>query len=68
VDWGALGQAIKDSTRLVLIQRFVATLASCLSIADIEKIVHIVKQHNPTPFALWITATASLLKTANRLP
>ncbi len=48
VDWKALGQAVKDSTRLVLIQRSCGySWRSSLSIANIEKIIHIVKQHNP---------------------
>ena len=48
IDWQTLAHAIKSETRLVLIQR------SCgyswrwsLAIADIEKIVQIVKQQNP---------------------
>jgi cystathionine beta-lyase family protein involved in aluminum resistance len=48
VNWSALGQAIEDNTRLVLIQRSCGySWRSSLSIADIEKIVHIVKQQNP---------------------
>ncbi len=48
VDWHALSRAVEDKTRLVLIQR------SCgyswrpgLSMADIEKIINLVKQQNP---------------------
>lgn len=48
VDWSALGEAIKDSTRLVLIQRSCGySWRPSLSITDIEKIVHLVKQQNP---------------------
>ena len=48
VNWSALGQAIEDNTRLVLIQRSCGySWRSSLSIADIEKIVYIVKQQNP---------------------
>ncbi len=48
VDWERLGQAIKDETRLVLIQRSCGySWRSSLSIADIEKIVYLVKQQNP---------------------
>lgn len=48
VDWEALGQAVSDRTRLVLIQRSCGySWRPSLSIADIEKIVYIVKQQNP---------------------
>ncbi len=48
IDWQALGSAVSDRTRLVLIQRSCGySWRSSLSIADIEKIVHIVKQQNP---------------------
>lgn len=48
VDWQALGQAIGDRTRLVLIQRSCGySWRESLSIADIEKIVQVVKQQNP---------------------
>lgn len=48
VDWDALSQAIGDNTRLVLIQRSCGySWRPSLSIADIEKIIHIVKQQNP---------------------
>ena len=48
VDWEALGQGVKDSTRVVLIQRSCGySWRPSLSIADIEKIIHIVKQQNP---------------------
>jgi len=48
VDWQALGQAVGDSTRLVLIQRSCGySWRDSLSIADIEKIVQLVKQQNP---------------------
>ena len=47
VDWEALGQAVGNSTRLVLIQRSCGySWRPSLSIAEIEKIVHIVKQQN----------------------
>jgi cystathionine beta-lyase family protein involved in aluminum resistance len=48
IDWLALGQAINPDTRLVLIQRSCGySWRSSLSIADIEKIVYLVKQQNP---------------------
>jgi len=48
VDWQALGQAVKDDTSLVLIQRSCGySWRSSLSIAEIERIVQIVKQQNP---------------------
>src|SRR6476646_5546543 len=48
IDWQALAQAVSDRTRLVLIQRSCGyAWRSSLSIADIEKIVHLVKQQNP---------------------
>ncbi|MFB8788275.1 MAG: methionine gamma-lyase family protein [Potamolinea sp.] len=48
VDWQALGQAIGDRTRLVLIQRSCGySWRESLSITDIEKIVQLVKQQNP---------------------
>ena len=48
VDWQALSQAVKDNTSLVLIQRSCGySWRSSLSIAEIERIVQIVKQQNP---------------------
>jgi cystathionine beta-lyase family protein involved in aluminum resistance len=48
VDWQALGQAVGDRTRLVLIQRSCGySWRDSLSIADIEKIIQLVKQQNP---------------------
>jgi len=48
VDWQTLGQAVGDRTRLVLIQRSCGySWRESLSIADIEKIVQLVKQQNP---------------------
>ncbi|OKH23397.1 aminotransferase class I/II-fold pyridoxal phosphate-dependent enzyme [Chroogloeocystis siderophila] len=48
VDWGALANAIKNDTRLVLIQRSCGySWRASLGIAEIEKIVRIVKQQNP---------------------
>ena len=48
IDWQVLGQAVSDRTRLVLIQRSCGySWRQSLSIADIEKIVHSVKQQNP---------------------
>lgn len=48
VDWQTLGQAVSDATRLVLIQRSCGySWRDSLSIADIEKIVQLVKQQNP---------------------
>jgi cystathionine beta-lyase family protein involved in aluminum resistance len=48
IDWSALSTAVKDNTRLVLIQRSCGySWRQSLSIAEIEKIVSIVKQQNP---------------------
>jgi cystathionine beta-lyase family protein involved in aluminum resistance len=48
LDWHTLGQAVSDRTRLVLIQRSCGySWRDSLSIADIEKIVQLVKQQNP---------------------
>ncbi|MBE9188838.1 aminotransferase class I/II-fold pyridoxal phosphate-dependent enzyme [Gloeocapsopsis crepidinum LEGE 06123] len=48
VDWHALENAIKNDTRLVLIQRSCGySWRASLAIAEIEKIVRIVKQQNP---------------------
>lgn len=48
VDWQSLSQAVGENTRLVLIQRSCGySWRSSLSIADIEKIVGLVKQQNP---------------------
>ncbi|MDZ8055021.1 MAG: aminotransferase class I/II-fold pyridoxal phosphate-dependent enzyme [Aulosira sp. ZfuVER01] len=48
VDWQALSTSVGDRTRLVLIQRSCGySWRPSLSIADIEKIVHLVKQQNP---------------------
>ncbi|NER19643.1 MAG: methionine gamma-lyase family protein [Symploca sp. SIO1C2] len=48
VDWQALAQAISNSTRLVLIQRSCGySWRASLSLAEIEKIIHLVKQQNP---------------------
>lgn len=48
IDWSALSSSITDSTRLVLIQRSRGySWRPSLSIADIEKIVNLVKQQNP---------------------
>ena len=48
IDWEALNTAIRDNTRLVLIQRSCGySWRKSLSIADIERIVTIVKQQNP---------------------
>lgn len=48
IDWQALSHAIEDNTRLVLIQRSCGySWRPSLSIAEIEKIIHIVKQQNP---------------------
>lgn len=48
VDWQELEHAVKPHTRLVLIQRSCGySWRSSLSIADIEKIVRLVKQQNP---------------------
>lgn len=48
IDWQALAIAIRPETRLVLIQRSCGySWRSSLSIAEIEKIIHLVKQQNP---------------------
>ena len=48
LDWHTLGQVVSDRTRLVLIQRSCGySWRDSLSIADIEKIVQLVKQQNP---------------------
>lgn len=48
IDWETLKKAVTDNTRLVFIQRSCGySWRSSLSIADIEKIVYIVKQQNP---------------------
>lgn len=48
IDWQTLSHSIGDRTRLVLIQRSCGySWRPSLSIADIEKIVHLVKQQNP---------------------
>jgi cystathionine beta-lyase family protein involved in aluminum resistance len=47
LDWQALGQAVSERTRLVLIQRSCGySWRESLSLADIEKIVQLVKQQN----------------------
>jgi cystathionine beta-lyase family protein involved in aluminum resistance len=48
IDWQNLETAVKDKTRLVLIQRSCGySWRKSLSIADIEKIIAIVKRQNP---------------------
>ncbi len=48
VDWQALSTAVQPETKLVSIQRSCGySWRSSLSIAEIEKIVHLVKQQNP---------------------
>jgi cystathionine beta-lyase family protein involved in aluminum resistance len=48
IDWPGLEQAVRETTRLVLIQRSCGySWRQSLAIADIEKIVHLVKQQNP---------------------
>lgn len=48
LDWAGLKTAIRPETRMVLIQRSCGySWRSSLAIADIEKIVQIVKQQNP---------------------
>lgn len=49
IDWQALASAVKPQTRMVLIQRSCGyDWRSSLSIADIAKIIEIVKQQNPS--------------------
>jgi cystathionine beta-lyase family protein involved in aluminum resistance len=48
IDWQTLNTSITENTKLVLIQRSCGySWRTSLSIADIEKIVYIVKQQNP---------------------
>ncbi len=48
LDWQAISHAVKENTRLVLIQRSCGySWRTSLSIAEIQKIVHLVKQQNP---------------------
>ena len=48
INWAVLSSAVTNSTRLVLIQRSCGySWRSSLSIAEIEKIINIVKQQNP---------------------
>lgn len=48
VDWEALGTAVKDKTRMVLIQRSCGySWRSSLSIDEIERVVKVVKAQNP---------------------
>lgn len=48
VDWAALAAAVRPETKLVLIQRSCGySWRPSLTIADIEKIVRLVKQQNP---------------------
>jgi cystathionine beta-lyase family protein involved in aluminum resistance len=48
IDWEGLATAVRPQTRLVSIQRSCGyAWRSSLAIADIEKIVHLVKQQNP---------------------
>jgi cystathionine beta-lyase family protein involved in aluminum resistance len=48
IDWSTLATAVRERTRLVLIQRSCGySWRQSLSIAEIEKIVHSVKQQNP---------------------
>ncbi|MCU0567502.1 MAG: methionine gamma-lyase family protein [Oculatellaceae cyanobacterium Prado106] len=48
IDWSALASAVRAETRMVLIQRSCGySWRSSLAIADLEKIVYLVKQQNP---------------------
>lgn len=48
IDWSALASAVRPETKLVLIQRSCGySWRPSLSIADIEKIIRLVKQQNP---------------------
>ncbi len=48
IDWQALSQGVENNTRLVLIQRSCGySWRPSLSIAEIEKIIQLVKQQNP---------------------
>jgi cystathionine beta-lyase family protein involved in aluminum resistance len=48
IDWQGLSQTIEEKTRLVLIQRSCGySWRSSLSVAEIEKIIQIVKSQNP---------------------
>ncbi|UBF26625.1 methionine gamma-lyase family protein [Kovacikia minuta CCNUW1] len=49
VNWAALGTTIKPETRMVLIQRSCGySWRPSLTIAEIEKIIYLVKQQNPS--------------------
>ncbi|MBD1999204.1 methionine gamma-lyase family protein [Leptolyngbya sp. FACHB-541] len=49
LNWQELEHAVQENTRLVLIQRSCGySWRQSLAIADIEKIVHLVKQQNPS--------------------
>ncbi|HEY9844676.1 MAG TPA: aminotransferase class I/II-fold pyridoxal phosphate-dependent enzyme, partial [Candidatus Caenarcaniphilales bacterium] len=53
IDWPAIAQAVNPATRLVFIQRSCGyTWRPSLTIADIEKIVYLVKQQNPHTICL----------------
>ena len=48
IDWSKLAHAVRPNTRLVSIQRSCGySWRPSLTIADIEKIIHLVKQQNP---------------------
>jgi cystathionine beta-lyase family protein involved in aluminum resistance len=48
IDWENLSHAIAEKTKLVLIQRSCGySWRSSLSVAEIEKIIHLVKEQNP---------------------
>jgi cystathionine gamma-lyase len=48
IDWQALSKAVREDTKLVHIQRSCGySWRPSLSIDDIEKIIHIIKQQNP---------------------
>ncbi len=53
IKWSAIAQAVEDHTRLVFIQRSCGyTWRSSLTIAEIAKIVDLVKQQNPQTICL----------------
>lgn len=53
IDWSAIPQAVGDQTRLVFIQRSCGyTWRSSLTIAEIAKIIDLVKQQNPQTICL----------------
>lgn len=69
LDWATLKTAIRDNTRLVLIQRSCGySWRKSLSIAEIEEIIAVIKRQNLIQFVLWIIAMGNLLKPLSLQP